>query len=229
MITGNLLSVGSFGLCRGVYVCVRCRSYTIPHFYYRYGFSRWIDLLFTEATALDSYDNLKLKHRRRLDEYLNAARVGGETNWRRLIRMWNENNECQLPEKLHKPCYMDFRPCKDFARFECGTTLREGAMIIVYLEDSETAAHFHYVRTDGSDVAISLTEPLYLSPEGRCLSESELEKLISDLTSVCEGGWIRFEELVELWNSQLAEGSKGKYVRLPDDTTMPDYSRLNTD
>lgn len=54
-------------------------------------------------------------------------------------------------------------------------------MIYIVVGDEDVHPHFHYRRADGTDIAISLTEPVYCQPVTNVLTMGEIKKMINFL------------------------------------------------
>lgn len=220
----DLILIGITKLNAKIWVCDHCAAYRTPHFIYQYKQNQSITLLIERAEVLDSRDNLELKYRRDLEEFLDAKA------WAKLLGVWNEHNEMKVPGNLHRPFYMNLVQIQDIASVVTKKDRKflNGAIIYIVVDDEEKHPHFHYRFPNGNHVAISLIYPGYVAVTGRHLSENEIDKMYCFLqqenTLI---GMTKYEELLLLWNEQnCTYEAASPYVSVDEKNEMPDYSRL---
>ena len=170
--------IGKTALRHTVEVCAGCNTYPErPHFIYNY--RSWlrkksIMLRMDCAKLLDSMGNLELKYRRDLQQFLTPE------HWQKIISAWNQNHAFQFDEKTHVPYYINLLEMQDYTScsvFSKEINLPDGVSIRIYGNDSDRRPHFHFVRSDGTEAAISLIAPEYLGKAVVPLSPQECASL----------------------------------------------------
>lgn len=219
-------------------VCKNCKEFAnTPHFMYEDDNKKKSESIsILEARLIDSWGTLELSEREDLEIFLSSInKKYNITNWEVIKKVWNENNELQIPKHYHKPYYRNIIEYVDYAHFSDydRDERLEGARVYCGTE-VEIEPHFHYVLPDGIDIAISFLEAEYLYPLKRKLTEREIENLITFLKGDNCCNCTNWELGIITWNRQNYHNFKAKWERiypkqkeLNTNLQMPDYRLLS--
>lgn len=212
-----------------VTVCIQCKNYGyVPHFNYYYRRKRVLPLLIEAAEAMDHMGNLELKYRYDLEEFLCSLAPEREgTYWDLVVNAWNAHNKVQVIPHLHKPYYIDLKGFENHSLVTGRHRKIPGpkrCKVWIGTTDPEGTPHFHFVRENGDNIAISMKGPFYMEPALHKLSRAELVDLLAFLEQ--EDG-TPFQDMVLLWNDQNQDSPGAE--RLPENCPMPDYRTLETE
>lgn len=230
------IPIGKTKLKAEIRICNNCECYSdYPHFIYKYG-NKTILISLTEAKFIDYQDNIDLAARDDIEIFFSTINKKYKmTNWEVVKKVWNENNNKQIPKHSHKPYYRNLVENVDYANISFGNKdkLLEGGRVYCSTE-VEQEPHFHYELADGTDVAISFLEPEYLYPIKRKLTEKEIYNLITFFKADMPEHRCKctnWEYAIFSWNNQNCYSDKESiyppYKELEDNLQMPDYRMLN--
>ena len=221
-----------------VSICVKCNTYNIPHFNYDRG-KKHYSIEFQRPVPLDHGNLMDLKERTDLEMFFATYNEKYKmTNWQFAVKTWNENNEVQIPNNLHKPYYRNM--FEEIDNYIISTkNNREGlldGMQIYCNEEVEQEPHFHIKFADNTDIAIYFDRAEYLEPLERQLTDAELDILVRYLKSKCSKD-IRdnfnidtiWQYLIFAWNNQNANSQGEIYPykdKIDENMEMPDYAKL---
>lgn len=156
------------------------------------------------------------------------------TYWELIIKLWNKHNEQKTPRNLMKPYYRNLQEYIDSACF-----INIGGGKCYTQQDQEKRPHFIYELKTGEKFGILLEKAEYLFPISRKLTQQELDVLVKLLNAPVEENYKiknvknNWEFGILLWNSQNYNYNKYssnwfvKYKKINENTTMPDYTKLN--
>ncbi len=222
-----------------VSICVNCNAYNIPHFNYDKG-KKHYSIEFQIPVPLDYSNVMELKERTDLEVFFATYNEERQiTNWQLAVKTWNENNNIQIPDNLHKPYYRNM--IEELDNYIISTDNNRIGLIdgmqIYCDEDIETEPHFHVKLSNNSNVAIYFRKPKYLYPIYSKLSDEELEVLNNYLKSKCSDYIVKhfnidtnWKYLIYAWNNQNANSQGSIYPhkeKLDENMEMPDYTKLN--
>ena len=197
-----------------VEVCAGCNAYPDrPHFIYNYRCrlcKKTIVLQMDCAKILDSSGNLELKYRWDLQCFLTPD------NWRKIISVWNQNHSFQFDEWAHIPYYINLLEMQDYtscAVFSMENNLPAGVSIRIYSDDSDHRPHFHYVRNDGTEMAVSLLSAAYLGKTTVPLSPQECAALAAFVYGESKFGNDVYHAMLSCWDLENGTDYSLKYVQ----------------
>lgn len=230
--------IGKTKLNRDVKVCCNCECYPdYPHFIYNSGRNA-VAISMLEARFVDHDVNIDLKERQDIEVFLSIVNKKYDiTNWEVLKMLWNQNNKIQIPKHSHKPYYRNLIEYVDYANISYGNKdiSLKGARVYCSTE-VEQEPHFHYELSDGTDIAISFLEAVYLEPIKRKLTDKEIENLITFLNNKMPNKCFKctnWEFAITMWNNQNCyddkEGIYPPCKKLKEDLKIPDYRLLNNE
>ena len=186
----------------------------IPHFTFVTADEKRIDLQIERAVTLEPLENIDLKDREDLQDFLTIH------VWREIIQKWNQFHGRQVSPELHVPDYINLYSPRDTAclPIKSPDPILQGVKLIIGMDDLYALPHFHYVRPDLSECVISLKDTKIMSRER--LSDQEKSALYEYLHAPCRNQWsdtTNHQYLLHLWN--LSNPSNA----MDENTKMPNY------
>ena len=219
-----------------VSICINCESYNTPHFNYSKG-KKHYSIEFERAVTLDHGKIMELKERTDLEIFFATFNEKyNMTNWQLTVKTWNENNQIQIPNNLHKPYYRNM--VEGFDDYIISTKNNRTGLLddtqIFCNEEVETEPHFHIKLKDNADVAIYFDKAEYLEPLQRTLTNEELDIIIKYLKQKCNikffKDYTNWQYLIYAWNNQNANTMSFIFPAkegLDVNMQMPDFRMLN--
>lgn len=219
-----------------VSICNNCDAYSIPHFNYSKG-EKHYSVEFERAIPLDHGNLMELNERTDLEKFFALYNEDYKiTNWKLAVKTWNENNQMQIPNNLHKPYYRNM--IEELDNYVISTTNNRNSLLdgmqIYCDEEVEAEPHFHIKFKDGIDVAVYFDRAEYLYPLYRKLTDAEIDVLIKHLNSRCNIDYFKdytnWQYLIFAWNNQNANVQGYIYPskkELDESMAMPDYTKLD--
>lgn len=189
----------------------------IPHFTFITAGKKSIDLQIERAVTLEPLENIDLKERADLQDFLTV------NVWRRLIQKWNQFHDRQVFPDLHVPDYINLYSPRETAclPLKSPDPILQGVKLIIGVDDLYALPHFHYVLPNLSECIVSLQEGKIMSREG--LSPQEKNALWEYLQSPCRNQWTdttNYQYLLHLWNLNNQNNQTNENTAMPNDTMM---------
>ena len=205
-------------------VCDHCRCSNIPHFTWYSKRGRPIQLMLEKAMPLDPHVNMELRERKRLQQCLTAS------NWLKLLREWNEHNTHTVSYMQHVPNYINLQEkVSTYSTVDSTVEIRKGSKVLaevfIDLKDTDKRPHFHYLRPNGIELMISLTDARYFEPVPEKLNHTEKLALAEWMEKPWPGDLNGFSVYERLW-FDWASIDDYLFYGNEKDVPMPDYTKL---